>query len=130
AGAAVDQDAVDGRIGDPARDDGAQLVDVVAGDGALVQAVAGFGECFDEEGAGAVLLQRPGIGYGQHAQRKRDELGSCAHAASVSSFSSSAWCSRVRRSISSSRSPSMTCGSAYRVRPSTRWSVIRPCGKL
>src|SRR5690606_5172368 len=52
------------------------------------------------------------------------------HAASVSLASSSAWCSRVRRSTSSSRLPCRMLGKSYRVRPSTRWSVMRPCGKL
>ena len=41
----------------------------------------------------------------------------------------SVWSSRVRVSISSSRSPCMISGSRYRVRL-TRWSVMRPCGKL
>ena len=49
---------------------------------------------------------------------------------SVSRASSSAWCSLARRSTSASRSPCITLGRSYRVRPSMRWSVIRPCGKL
>ncbi len=42
----------------------------------------------------------------------------------------STWCSWLSRCSSGSRSPARMLGRSYRVRPSTRWSVIRPCGKL
>ncbi|MNU94665.1 hypothetical protein D3C71_846540 [compost metagenome] len=42
----------------------------------------------------------------------------------------STWCSWLNRCSSGSRSPANTLGRSYRVSPSTRWSVIRPCGKL
>ncbi len=42
----------------------------------------------------------------------------------------STWCSWLSRCSSGSRSPARMLGRSYNVRPSTRWSVIRPCGKL
>lgn len=48
----------------------------------------------------------------------------------ASCASSSAWCSWISRSTSVSSSPAMMLGRSYRVSPSTRWSVMRPWGKL
>jgi hypothetical protein len=94
------------------------------------QAMAGLGDGAGEVVAGRVVGGGARVRHRQQAQAERHELRAGAHAASVSSFSSSTWCSRVRRSTSSSRSPATISGRRYSVRPSTRWSVMRPCGKL
>ena len=63
-------------------------------------------------------LRRARIRHRQHAQRQRPGMRCrLAHAASVSSFSSSTWCSRVRRSTSSSRSPAMISRQAVQGQP-------------
>ena len=55
AGAAGDEDAVDGGIGDPVRHQRAQSVPVVGQQGAIVQTVAGIGQCGRKVVAGAVV---------------------------------------------------------------------------
>src|SRR4249919_1886809 len=131
AGAAGDEDAIHALVGDPLRHLRAQGVLVVAQQRALHQRVPDGGQRRGEKVAGTVLRRRARIRHRQQAQAQGLELDlGLAHAASVSNFSSSTWCSRVSRSTSSSRSPATISGRRYSVRPSTRWSVMRPCGKL
>ncbi len=69
--------------------------------------------------AGDRLLQLLSLLPGRHRAQPAD---SWARA--------STWCSWLSRCSSGSRSPARMLGRSYRVRPSTRWSVMRPCGKL
>ena len=77
-----------------------------------------------QPGDEVLRLAGDGLAQGQCLRIVAHQLPSARRA------SSSAWCSCCSRAISSSRPPSMMLGRSYRVSPSTRWSVIRPCGKL
>ena len=77
-----------------------------------------------QPGDEVIRLPGNGLAQGQRLRIGAHQLPSARRA------SSSAWCSCCNRAISSSRPPSMMLGRSYRVSPSTRWSVIRPCGKL
>lgn len=69
------------------------------------------------------------VGVAQAEACRRERLadgGSRPHSCCASRL---AWSDAVSASITSSSSPSSTRSSLCRVRP-TRWSVMRPCGKL
>ncbi|MNV48119.1 hypothetical protein D3C71_1400100 [compost metagenome] len=69
-------------------------------------------------------------GLALHRQAQLLPLRRHAQVPAANCASSSAWCSWISRSTSVSSSPAMMLGRSYRVSPSTRWSVMRPCGKL
>ena len=78
----------------------------------------------------AISARRRGSRPRPERRRARGDGAARRPHSDVSRASSSAWCSCCRRVTSGPRSPSRMLGRSYRVRPSTRWSVIRPCGKL